>query len=137
MFVHSKKSTFVTRAEEEMLHMLIERVKKNKNDCNCDSCNITTVNAPVKRGKRKQPCNNLFINSVYVNAYRSAPTRMDVKGSSEREYKKKRRMTSTKKEGEKITAHFRPMTIELDNSTRPNEPEISASCYSTLMHRSR
>ena len=59
----------VTRAEEEMLHMLIERVKKNKNDCNCDSCNVTTVNAPVKRGKRKQPCNNLFINSVYVNDY--------------------------------------------------------------------
>ena len=82
-------------------------MKKNKNDCNCDSCNITTVNAPVKRGKRKQPCNNLFINSVYVNDYRSAPTRMDVKGSSEREYKKKRKMTSTKKEGEKITAHFK------------------------------
>ena len=61
------------------MNKLIERVKKNKSDYNCDFCNVTIINAPVKRGKRKQPCDN----SVYVNDYRSAPTRMENKMGSE------------------------------------------------------
>ena len=64
----------LTAQEEEKLNQLTLRVNQKKINCCCDSCNsIMTADAPHKKGKRKNPCDEVVLsNTIYFNCYRSS-----------------------------------------------------------------